>query len=69
MELTELTEIKEFKYKLATTLILISLAFSFLLAIILQTYISKRLLHLVDAMKKVSETGNYNQSITDDRKR
>src|SRR5579862_5682092 len=68
VELTELTEIKEFKYKLATTLLLIGLAFSFLLAIIIQTYISKRLLHLVDVMKKVSLTGNYNQSITDQGK-
>jgi len=68
VELTELSEIKEFKYKLATTLLLVGLAFSFLLAIIIQTYISKRLLHLVDVMKKVSETGNYNQSITDEGK-
>ena len=68
VELTELAEIKEFKYKLATTLILIGLAFSFLLAIIIQTYISKRLLHLVDVMKKVSLTGNYNQSIADEGK-
>ncbi|HEX4371910.1 MAG TPA: CHASE sensor domain-containing protein, partial [Puia sp.] len=68
VELTEINEIKEFKYKLAITLLLIGLAFSFLLAIILQTYISKRLLHLVDVMKKVSATGNYNQSITDEGK-
>jgi len=68
VELSELNEIKDFENKLAVTLLLVGLGFSFLLAIIIQTYISKRLLRLVDVMKEVSETGNYDRSIADEGK-
>ncbi len=63
VELTELNDIKTFKYKLATVLLLVGFGFSFLIAIIMQTYISRRLLRLVDAMKEVSRTGDYSKSI------
>jgi len=66
--LTELIDTKAFEYKLAVTLFLIGLAFSFFVAFIIQAYISRRLLKLVDVMKAAGETGDYSKSIPDDGK-
>jgi signal transduction histidine kinase len=66
VELSELTQIKNSKYKIAVLLLFVALLVSFLIAVALQAYISKRLLHLVNTMKEVSETGDYSKSITDD---
>jgi signal transduction histidine kinase len=65
VELSELNQIKEYKFKIAALLLLVALVCSFLIAIIVQTYISRRLLYLVGFMKEVSKTGNYNQNISD----
>lgn len=67
-ELSELQEIKQSKYRLAAILLLAALGFSFLVAIAIQQYISKRLLSLVNKMKEVRETGNYSKLIADDGK-
>jgi signal transduction histidine kinase len=66
VELSELTQIKNSKYKIAVILLFVALGVSFLIAIVVQTYISKRLLHLVNTMKDVSETGDYSKSIADE---
>lgn len=67
-DLTELQEIKQSKYRLAFILLLAALGFSFLVAIVIQQYISNRLLSLVNTMKEVSDTGNYNKTIADNGK-
>ena len=65
VQLTELESIKQSKYKIATLLLLISVAFSVLIGIAIQPYISKRLLLLVNRMKEVSKTGDYSNPVTD----
>ncbi|MFT3933646.1 MAG: ATP-binding protein [Chitinophagaceae bacterium] len=64
-ELSELRELTKSKFRIVGYVLPIALAFSFLIAILLQTYFSRRLLHVVNTMKAVSDTGNYNQSIKD----
>ena len=59
VELTELESIKQSKYKIATILLMISVAFSFLVGAATQPYISKRLLLLVNKMQDVKKTGKY----------
>ncbi len=68
IELSELAELKRSKYELAAILLFAALGFSFLIAITIQAYISKRLLHLVNTMKEASKTGDYDMSIADDGK-
>jgi signal transduction histidine kinase len=68
VELSELTAIKKAKFGMAAILLVAALAISFLLALAVQPYISKRLLHLVNAIKQVGKTGNYNIPISDDGK-
>ena len=68
VELSELQQIKEYKLELAATLLIIALLFSFLVALGVQTYISKRLLKLVSTMKKVSKTGEYVEPLADEGK-
>ncbi|MEI9943648.1 MAG: ATP-binding protein [Chitinophagaceae bacterium] len=68
VELTELAEIKRSKYEVAAILLVIALGFSFLVAVAIQTYISKRLLYLVNTMQEVSKTGDYSKTIKDDGK-
>jgi len=68
VELTELQQIKEYDYRLATALLLIGIGFSFLVAIIMQAYISRRLVHLSDVMKEASRTGDYGRTIVDNGK-
>lgn len=66
--LQELAELKRSKFEVAAMLFIIALGFSFLIAIAIQTYISKRLLYLVENFKEISRTGDYNKTITDDGK-
>lgn len=68
VHLTELQKIIQNKYKLAFMLLLVALGFSFMLAFFIQSYISKRLLRLVNTMKKVNKTGNYNTPLVDEGK-
>lgn len=68
VELSELQQTKEYKLELAAILLIIALLFSFLIAVGVQTYISKRLLKLVSTMKKVSETGDYAEPLEDEGK-
>ena len=68
VELSELQQTKEYKLELAAILLIIALLFSFLVALGVQTYISKRLLKLVSTMKKVSKTGDYAEPLTDEGK-
>lgn len=66
--LNELKELKKSKFESAALLLLFALGVSVFLAVILQTYISRRLLALVGVMKEVGRTGDYDKSITDDGK-
>lgn len=68
VQLTELQEIKQYKYELAFILLLTALVFSFLIALVVQSYISKRLLKLVHTMKKVGKTGEYNKPLEEEGK-
>jgi len=68
VELSELQQTKEYKLELAAILLIIALLFSFLVAVGVQTYISKRLLKLVSTMKKVSKTGDYPEPLADEGK-
>jgi len=64
-DLAELQQIKKSKYNQAVLLSLIALFFSFLVANVVQVYISKRLLKLVNTMKEVSVSGDYSKTIKD----
>jgi signal transduction histidine kinase len=68
VKLSELEQIKDNKLELAAILLIIALLFSFLVALGVQTYISKRLLKLVSTMKKVSRTGDYSEPLADEGK-
>jgi len=63
VQLTEIQEIKQYKFDLAFILLLVALVFSFIIALMVQSYISKRLLNLVYAMKKVGKTGEYSKQL------
>ncbi|HMK05047.1 MAG TPA: ATP-binding protein [Ferruginibacter sp.] len=66
--LSELEETKKAKYRLAAVLLLIALGFSFVIAVVVQAYISKRLLYLINNMNEAGKTGNYNIRIADEGK-
>ena len=68
VELSELQKIKQSKYHLSAILLLVALVLSFLIAYVIQGYISKRLLQLVKAMKNVSKTGQYKNNLSDEGK-
>lgn len=68
VELSELKAIKKSKFEMAAILIIAALCISFLIALAVQPYISKRLLYLVNAIKGVRQTGNYDIPITDNGK-
>ena len=57
VELSELKQISQTKYQLSIILLLVALAFSFLIGFFVQGYMSKRLLRLVKTMKQVGKTG------------
>ena len=68
VELSELTQIKADKVRIASISLLVAIVFTFLIAILIQTYISRRLLNVINTMKEVSSTGNYDKTITDNGK-
>ena len=68
VELSELQKIKQSKYHLSAILLFVALVLSFLIAYVIQGYISKRLLQLVKAMKNVSKTGQYKNNLSDEGK-
>ena len=65
VQLSELIQLKKDKIRIASILVVSAVLFSFLIAGVIQIYISRRLLDLVDTMKEVSNTGNYDKIITD----
>ncbi|MFT3682110.1 MAG: ATP-binding protein [Ferruginibacter sp.] len=65
-ELSELQDIKKTKYGIVTLSLFVAIITCVLIALLVQSYISKRLLYLVNTIKNVSKTGNYNTSIADD---
>lgn len=65
IDLSELAAIKKSRYEMAFVLILGAVLFSFLVALVVQGYISRRLIYLVNSIKQVSRTGNYNALIID----
>ncbi|MCE9539183.1 MAG: HAMP domain-containing protein, partial [Bacteroidetes bacterium] len=58
-ELSQLNTIKMNIYLLGLVLLLIGIGFAFLIAVILQPYISNPLLNLVTVMQKVRDTADY----------
>lgn len=68
VELSELQQIKQYKLELAAILLISALLFSFLVALSIQSYISKPLLKLVSTMNKVSKTGDYDKPLADEGK-
>ncbi len=67
VELSELAAIKAERYKLVTILLFGAIGFSFLVALAVQTYISRRLLRLVNRMGELRATGKYS-AVQDDGK-
>jgi signal transduction histidine kinase len=68
VELTELAAIKKAKVEMAAILLLAAVCISFLIAMTVHPYISRRLLYLVNTIIQVRKTGNYNNPIADDGK-
>jgi signal transduction histidine kinase len=68
VELSELQQIKKYKLELAAILLTSALLFSFLVALSIQSYISKPLLRLVGTMKKVGKTGDYDKPLAEEGK-
>lgn len=69
VELTELLAIKKAKFQMATILLLVAIAISFLIALMVQPIISRRILNLVHNMKEGRVSSNFNiPSISDDGK-
>jgi len=65
VQLTELQQIKQYKYELAFILLLVALVFSLLIAISVQGYLSTRLLKLVNAVRKIRKTGEITKAVED----
>ena len=68
VQLGELKQITWNKYRLAILLLIVAIGFTFLIANIIQKYISRRLLMLVNTMKKVNRTGDYSTPLVDEGK-
>lgn len=66
--LSELTEIKRSKFKIAAILLVAALIISFFIALALQSYISKRLLYLVSTIKDFKQTEKYDVPAADNGK-
>jgi signal transduction histidine kinase len=66
VDLSELQQTKRFKYELSVLLLAMALIVSFLIAVVVQRYIARRLLKLVKKMKLVGMTGNYDIPLSDD---
>ena len=67
-ELSELEKIKREKFELAGILLVVAIASSFIIALLIQPYISKRLLMLVNTMKDAGSTGDYSKPLVDEGK-
>lgn len=67
-DLVELQKMNNSKIRLAVIILVFSIGFSFIIAILLQRYISQRLLRLVGSMKEVEKSGDYNKSFDDEGK-
>jgi signal transduction histidine kinase len=65
VQLTELQQIIQYKYELAFVLLLVALVFSFLIALLVQGYLSTRLLKLVEAVRKIRKTGEITKAVED----
>src|SRR5437868_3365798 len=65
VELTELAAVKQARYNMSFILIAVAVCLSFLIAFMVQPYISKRLLQLVGTMKIVTKTGKYDTPVVD----
>ena len=63
VELTQLQEIKQQKFEIATSLLIIGIALAFLIAYINQHYISAPLLNLVKVMKQIRESNDYSRHV------
>ena len=63
VDLTDLDVIKNTQYQIAFVLLIVGVGLAFLIANIVQRYISNQLLYLVNTMKEVSRTGDYKKSI------
>ncbi len=68
VELSELMAIKKSKFDLGVVLLLAAICISFLIGFLVQPYISKRLLNLVNTIKSARKTENYYIPITDNGK-
>lgn len=66
VELSELIAIKKAKFDLGVILLLAAICISFLIGFLVQPYISKRLLNLVNTIKNARKTENYYIPITDE---
>lgn len=64
-DLTELAQIRKSKIEVALILLFVAIGVAFIIAYAIQNYTSGRLLNLVDVMKEVGKTGDYNRSIDD----
>jgi signal transduction histidine kinase len=65
VELTELIALKKSKFELGVLLLLAAICISFLIGFLVQPYISRRLLNLVNGIKSAKKTENYYIPITD----
>jgi len=64
-DLKELSDIKNTKYGIAALSFIMALIFGLLVSSLVQTYISRRLLHLVNTMKEASSTNDFSKYIPD----
>lgn len=68
VDLAELDKIKNTQYQIAIILLIVGVGLAFLIANLVQRYISKQLLSLVNTMKEVSKTGDYKSRLNSDGK-
>lgn len=64
VELSQLKQIKDQKFQIAAILLIVGIGLAFLIATINQRYISRPLLSLVNVMRKVRETENYQSHVS-----
>jgi len=68
VELSQLAAIKNQKYQIAFVLLIIGIGLAFVIALLVQRYISTRVLYLVNIMNQVSKTGDYTRHVVVDGK-
>ena len=68
VDLAELDKIKNTQYQIAIVLLIVGVGLAFLIANLVQRYISKQLLYLVNTMNEVSKTGDYKSRLNSDGK-